>query len=400
MNHTKKIGNSQIREDHKTKVLNYIRINNAVSRTDIYKSTNISKPTVTRVIEQLLEEGLVIEGGTAAGESDVGRRPVYVQINPSAYYCVGVNISKSAIQASIIDLSMNIIYKKTTSIKRINGVDDFKHIVLSCINEILGQVNNIDRSKILGIGIGVPGTVDYNKGTIMTFASKPDIVDVNLKDFIEEELKLQVFIDNNAKTRALGEYWYGYGIGYKNIIFVVCSEGIGSGIITDGNLLRGKNNVTGEFGQMIINVDGGFNSVEACCALGSVESSVKALLKQGNQSVLIDLAKGDIESIDYKLICKGAAKGDLLCIEQLKHAASILSIGLVNTIQIVNPEIIILSGELFDESEYFYELVKEYTRDRLLNILTQDTVFARRKVVDGLYEIGAATLIYKRFFQD
>lgn len=393
-------GNSQIREDHKIKVLNYIRINNAVSRTDIYKNTNISKPTVTRVIEQLLKEGLVIEGGTAAGESDVGRKPVYVQINPSACYCIGVNISKSAIQASIIDLSMNIIFKKTTNIKHINEADDFRNIVLSCINETLEQVKSTDRAKILGIGIGVPGTVDYNKGTIMTIASKPNIVNVNLKDYIEERLNLQVFIDNNAKTRALGEYWYGYGIGYKDIIFVVCSEGIGSGIITDGNLLRGKNNVTGEFGHMLIMADGEYESIESCCALGVVESSVKAALRQGKQSVLLDLAEGDIEAINYKLICKGAAKGDMLCNEQLEKAACFLSIGLVNTIQIVNPEIIILSGELFDESEYFYEMVKKFTRDRLSNILAQDVVFVRRKVIDGLYEIGAATLVYKHFFHD
>jgi predicted NBD/HSP70 family sugar kinase len=400
MNHKRILGNSQIREDHKTKVLNYIRINNAASRTDIYKNTSISKPTVTRVIEQLLQEGLVIEGGTAVGESDLGRKPVYVKINPSACYCIGVNISKSAIQASIIDLSMNIIFKKTTSIKHINDVEGFKQIVLSCINEILEQVKSIDRSKILGIGIGVPGTVDYNKGTIMAITSKAGIINVNLKDFIEERLNLQVLIDNNAKTRALGEYWYGYGVGYRNIIFVVCSEGIGSGIILDGNLLRGKNNVTGEFGQMIINSDGRYSSIESCCSLSTVENSVKAALKQGKQSVLLELYEGDIEAIDYKLICKAAAEGDLLCMEKLEQAACLLSIGLYNTMQIVSPEIIILSGELFDENEYFYELVKEYTKDRLSNISAQDTIFARRKVVDGLYEIGAATLVYKRFFQD
>ncbi len=400
MNHKRTLGNSQIRENHKAKILNYIRINNAVSRTDIYKYTKISKPTVTRVIEQLLKEGLVIEEGTAAGESDVGRKPIYIRLNPSACYCIGVNISKSAIQASIIDLSMNIIFKKTTSIKDIHDVDSFKSMVLSCINEILHQVKSSDRDKILGIGIGVPGNIDYNNGMIMTISSKPNIVDVNLKEYIEERLKLQVVIDNNAKTRALGEYWYGYGIGYRNIVFVVCSEGIGSGIITDGNILRGKNNITGEFGQMIILADGKYATVESFCAIGAVESSVKAELKQGRQSVLFELVAGDIEAIDYMLICKGAHEGDPLCKEKLEQAAIYLSIGLVNTVQVVNPEIIILSGELFDKSDYFYQLVKEYTRNGIGNISAQEVLFARRKVVDGLYEIGAATLVYKRFFQD
>lgn len=406
MNYRKNVGNSQIREDHKRKVLNYIRISKVVSRTDIYKNTNISKPTVTRVIEQLLQEGLVAESGVDAGQSEVGRKRVYLQINPSAHYCIGVNISKKNIRASIIDFAMNIICKKTISIKHIDEVDDFNNIVLNCINDILNEVKNIDRTKILGIGIGVPGSVDYNKGTIIAFASKPNIVNVELKDYIEQRLNLKVFIDNNAKTRALGEYWYGYGIGYRNIIFVVCSEGIGSGIIADGNILRGKNNETGEFGHMSIDIAGRrcscgkYGCVEAYCGLESMENITKVALKQGRKSVLIELSKGDIENIDYKLICQGAREGDLLCRERLEETACFLGTGLSNTIGIVNPEIVIVSGELFDESEYFYELVKEYTKNRLSNILTQDVVFFNRKVKDSLYEIGAATLVYKWFFQD
>jgi predicted NBD/HSP70 family sugar kinase/biotin operon repressor len=406
MNHRRTVGNSQIREDHKIKVLNYIRINNPVSRTDIYKNTSISKPTVTRVIEQLLQEGLVVETGIGTGESEVGRKPVYLQINPSAHYCIGINITKNSIRTSIIDLSMNIIFKKTTSIKHVNEVDDFKDIVLNSINELLAEVKGIDKSKILGIGIGVPGSVDYDKGVIIEFASKPKIVNVDLKNYIEERLNLHVLIDNNAKTRALGEYWYGYGIGYRNIIFAVCSEGIGSGIIADGNILRGKNNVTGEFGHMSINVDGRkcscgrYGCVEAYCALDSVESMTKAALKQGRRSILLELAEGDIEAVDYKLICEGARREDSLCKERLEETACFLSTGLANTIGIINPEIIILSGELFDESEYFYELVKENTRNRLSNILAQDVMFVNRKVKDSLHEIGAATLVYKQFFQD
>lgn len=406
MNYKRSVGNSRIREDHKIIVLNYIRINKAVSRTDIYKNTNISKPTVTRVIEQLLQEGLVVESGIAANESEVGRKPIYLQINPSAHYCIGINISKKAIRASIIDLSMNIIFKKTTSIKHINEVDEFKNIVLNCIEELLTEVKGIDKSKILGVGIGVPGSVDYDKGIIVAFASKPNIVNVNLKDYIEEKLNIHVLIDNNAKTRALGEYWYGYGSGYKNIIFVVCSEGIGSGIIVDGNILRGKNNETGEFGHMSINTDGRrcscgrYGCVEAYCALESVENEIKIALKHGRKSIVMESVEGDIEAIDYKLICEAANKNDLLCKEQLEEVACFFSTGLANMIKIINPELVILSGELFDESQYFYKLVKEYTKDRLLSNLSQDVVLMNRRVKDSLHEIGAATLVYKEFFRD
>jgi len=406
MNYRKTVGNSRIREDHKIKVLNYIRINKTVSRTDIYKNTNISKPTVTRVIEQLLQEDLVVEGGIANDESGIGRKPICLKINPSAHYCIGINISKKFIQASIIDFEMNIISKKTINIKNVKEIDEFDNIVVQCINEILNEIRTIDKDKILGIGIGVPGIVDYNTGIIVEFASKPNIVNVNLKKYIEERLNLNVIIDNNAKTRALGEYWYGYGVGYNNIIFVVCSQGIGSGIIADGNILRGKNNETGEFGHMIIDIDGRkcscgkYGCVEAYCALESVENITKEALKHGRKSILFELSNGDIDVVDYKMICKGACMNDLLCKERLDETACFLSTGIANTIGIINPEIVILSGELFDESEYFYDLVKEYTKDKLSKNSSQNVMFANRRVKDNLYTIGAAALVYERFFQN
>lgn len=405
MNHKKTIGNSKIRENHKVKVLNYIRINKAVSRTDIYKDTNISKPTVTRVIEQLLQEGLVVEAEIANDESGIGRKPVYIKINSSAHYCIGINISKRFIQASIIDLTMNIISEKIINIKNVKEVDEFNSAVLRCINALLSEVKSVDKNKILGIGIGVPGIVDYNNGIIVAFSSKPNIVNVNLKKYIEEKLNLSVLIDNNAKTRALGEYWYGYGVGYNNIVFVVCSQGIGSGIISDGNILRGKSNETGEFGHMVINIDGRkcscgkYGCVEAYCALESVEDITKQCLKKGRKSILFELTKGDIEAVDHKLICEGARMNDLLCKERLDETAWFLSTGIANTVGIVNPEIVILSGELFDESEYFYDLVKQYTKDRLSKNSSPNVVFANRRVKDNLYTIGAATLVYKRFFE-
>lgn len=406
MDFKKVVGQSQSREENKIKIINYIRIKGATSRTDIYKDTAISKPTVTRIIDQLLQEGLVIETGIGDGEAEVGRKPVQIEINSSAYYCIGINISHNHLRASIVDLAMNIVGKKTIRIMEITEVNEFKETVLNCIMELLADFKDIEKNKILGIGIGVPGSVDYDKGIILAFASKPNIINVDLKNYIEKKLGLQVFIDNNANTRALGEYWYGYGANFKNIIFAVCSEGIGSGIIADGNILRGKHNVTGEFGHMCISIGGRkcscgkYGCVEAYCSLDAIENTTKDALKKGRKSLLVDLVKGDIDAIDYKLVCKCADSGDLLSKERLDEAACFLSAGLANTIQIINPEIVILSGELFDASNYFYELVKEYTKEKLSNSLTQDVIFVNRKVRDNLYETGAATLVYKWFFKD
>lgn len=396
------IGNSKIREEHRLEILNFIRKSGHVSRTDIFKKTKISKPTVTRVIEELLKEDLIKEAGFA--DSSIGRRPVYIELNPSAYYCIGVNVSRNSINISLVDFTMNVCSKKTLNIKGIKKAEEFNDIIANSIIELINE-SKIENNKILGIGIGVPGMVDYQNGIVIDFALAHNIFDIRIKEYLEKTLKMKVYVDNNANTRALGEYWYGYGVGYQDIVFVICSEGVGSGIITNGDVLRGKNNINGGLGHMTVNISGRkctcgkYGCVEAYSSTESIESITKDAFKKGKKSALLESIQ-DIESIDYQLICKLAENNDPLCMEVLKESAFIISTGLANLIGIINTEMVILSGNMFDSSKYFYDAVEKMTKEKLNSPFAKNIVFKKRKIKDNLYDIGAATMIYNAFFKD
>lgn len=182
MNNKNISGNSKTREDHKLIVLNFIRKTGLVFRTDIYEKTKISKPTVTRIIEEILKEGIVRE--TGVGEPSVGRKPVYIELNPSAYYCIGVNISRNTIRASMVDLGMNIISKRAVDIRQIKDALAFKSTVAGVIKELCSECR-IDTEKILGIGIGAPGIVDFEKGVILDFAIGHKLMDIHLKEYLQ-----------------------------------------------------------------------------------------------------------------------------------------------------------------------------------------------------------------------
>ena len=399
----KATGNTKIREEHKREILNYIRRFGPVSRTDIFEKTNISKPTVTRVIEALMAEGMIREMGTA--ESSVGRRPVNIEINPAACFCVGVNISRNTLSASMVDLGMNVVNKKSLSIKGISDAIIFRDMVADTIRELI-EDSKVDTGKIIGIGIGAPGIVDYKNGIIMDFATAHRLVNIHLKDFLEEKLGLKVLVDNNANTRALGEYGYGYGSGYKDIIFVICSEGIGSGIITGGNMLRGKSNVTSGLGHMTVNsggrkcMCGGYGCIESYCSTEAIEDMAKEALRRGRKSALVEKCGPDLDALDYKMICQCAKEGDSLSLQLLEEASCVLGKGIANLVGIFNPEIIILSGTLFDASDYFYNNVIDVVKQGIFSPLSQDVIFKKRKVKDSLYEVGAATMIFKEIFRD
>lgn len=138
--------------------------------------------------------------------------------------------------------------------------------------------------------------------------------------------------------------------------------------------------------------------IEAYCSTEAIENITREYVRRGRKSSLLEDSNESIDKISYKKICQYASKGDTLCIERLQEAANILSIGLANLIDIINPEIMILSGDLFDGSDVFYKMVIEFTQVKLFSSYSQDVVFTRREINDTLYEIGAATLVYKNYF--
>lgn len=354
-------------------------------------------------MDDFIQDGLVKETGVLEASSK--RKPVGIELNPDAHYCIGINISKNTLRAIIADFTMNVIYKKQIDIKRIEDAGLLLSTIYIAIRGLIDD-SGIDEKRILGLGIGITGIVDHNNGIVIDFASVHHMVNIPLKNYLESKFDFMVFVDNDANTQALGEYWYGYAIGYENNIFVNCREGIGSGIISEGKILRGKSNVTGEFGHMIVNMFGRqcncgrYGCIEAYCSTEAIENIVKVYVRRGRFSGIIDKVKGDIEGINYEIIAQCAYEGDKLCLECLQEAANILSIGLVNLIDIINPEIVILSGDLFEVNEIFFEMVEEYTREKLFNSFTQDVIFMRREINDNLYEIGAAAMVYKNFFRD
>ena len=386
-------GNTRIRKEHTVLILDYIRRNAPVSRTGICKDTGISKPTVTRVIEKLKSDGLILETGTV--DSAYGRKPVHIELNPDAFYAIGVNVTLNSVYVTLVDLCMNIIMSEKADIRNVKTSDGLLEVISSQTNTIM-KTSGIPRKKLIGIGVGVPGLVDYDKGVILDFGVRHSMFDIRIRDFLEEKTGLKTIVDNNANTRVLGELWYGYAEGYKDIIYVICSQGIGSGIICDGRILRGADNVSGEFGHMTVNVDG---RECVCKKRGCLETycSIEAF-----EHITIEKSKGlskDIPALTYQDICRYAEQGDEFYKTRLYDTANIFSTGLANLIGIINPKMVILSGELFDESRYFLDIVLDLTKKNIFSPIAQDVIFKVRKVKDNLYAIGAAALILKEFFK-
>lgn len=394
---TRLTNNSMVRRVNRKKILSCINNYGKMPRVKICKKTGLSKPTVTRLIDGLIKEGFLVEKDYI--ESKKGRHPINIDINESAGYCFGINLSKNTLGAALVDLKMNIVEKRLLMINNIVDKDTLVNTVISVVEDII-KISKIDKNKILGIGVGAPGLVDYKSGVLKNFALGGKLCGIPLKDLLEKKFGFPVEIDNNCNTRMLGEHWYGFAVGYDNAMFVINSEGVGCGLVMDSKIYRKLNNIASGFGHISVNINGAQCScgskgcIETYCSTEAIEKKIKEKLelkyKKTNGEIL-----PDIPARSYKKICSGIDEGNMEFAYILIEAACAMACGLVSMINLFRPQVIVLSGNMFDVSDFYFNMVQSEVSLRLGYSVEMPKIF-RRKVKDALYEVGAATMILQK----
>ncbi len=393
-----------LKEINRNKIFNCVREHGPLPRVEICDVTGISKPTVTRLIDQMIKEGLLRETGSV--ESERGRHPINIDLVADAKYCIGLNLSKNTLGAAVVDMKMNIFDKIMYDIKGIRTSQELIDTIISKVYELLDKTK-IPKEKIIGIGAGLPGLVDKEKGIIKNYALENHFRDIPIVDIIEKEFGLHTEVDNNCNTRILGEYFYGYAKGYESSMFVINSEGVGCSVIHDGTLNKKLNFIASGLGHVTVSPEGrkcscgGIGCVETFCSSEQIEKRANEYLANRTKAQCRDLSaeiKGETEdqdkfsSLTYADVCRSVESGETDYAGILVNAAVAMACGIVNVINLVSPEIIIFCGIMFDESDFYYKTVLSEIKARI----GRDSVcpvFVKRSVKDALYEIGAATMI-------
>jgi len=234
-----KFKNSEIR------VLEFIRNHSLVSRAQIASKIQVSKPMVSEAVQKLVELGVVKEMKKGKSSSKGGKKPVLLSFNPKYRYVIGIDIGGTKVKAILTDLNGELLLAKNFSSKNIRSKDDFYDLIKAIIESFSSEQN-----QLLGIGIGVPGTVDSRSGFV-SYMPAFDLKSISLKDDLEEMTKLPIFIGNDVNLNALGEMWKGAARGYRNVLMISLGTGTGSGIIINGYLYEGSKGMAGEIGYSV-----------------------------------------------------------------------------------------------------------------------------------------------------
>jgi predicted NBD/HSP70 family sugar kinase len=339
-------------------IFNHLLVKNPISRAKISKDLRISAPAVSRAIEKLIEKGYVIE--TERIKTKMGKRPTPLIINKNKFFAIGIDLGKERLKMALVNLRGEVVEKYKGSIISKNK-RAIKRVVTE-IKEFIKKYNNsknLKPYKIEAICIGVPASVNINTERVLSTDHYKEWgwKDFNLKNIITNEFNIPVLVENDANLSTIGEKHYGEGQKYNTIIFVEVSKGIGSGIIIDNKLIRGSNGSAGEIGFTISNSkelafkvkDRG--SLEEHSSVRNIMERIKAEIRKGKKTIITDMVRNNIERITPSIVCSAAIKGDKLANDIINNIVEFLSIGIINLILAIDPQLVVLGGDISNLAE-------------------------------------------------
>lgn len=309
---------------------------------------------------------------------------------------IGVDLGGTNIAVGLVDENSNLILQKSMPTKSERGYQLVIKDIINLINEVMLE-GNVSKIKIKAIGIGIPGIAEPDTGIVINCVNL-NWYNVPLKQMLEEELKLPVFIDNDATVAGVAEYKAGNMKNAKSGVFITLGTGVGGGIVIDGKVIRGFNGIASEIGHMIVGENyyscncGRTGCLETFSSSTALIRHTRKLLEDGNSSSMMGKIGGDLSKINGKVIFEAAKEGDKVANEAVERLVKYLAIGITNIIAVIDPEIIALGGGISSAGEFLLEKVrKEVNRIRYMPMMpVGKIVLAKLGNEAGI--IGAAAL--------
>jgi predicted NBD/HSP70 family sugar kinase len=378
-----------------------IRRQHTVSKIDLLEQTKLSVSTLTRILEDLRDQGLIIEAGF--GDSTGGRRPILYQMNASFGYVYGLEISRTHSLLALFDMQMNKLESRRWAMNEgMTPVALVEEIVYAARNIL--AVHGIPLSSMLGMGVGAVGPLDRNSGMILEpyYFSANGWKNVPICDLLSEGLGIPVFLDNGANMAILGEYWASRDQAIQHLLYIHLGVGIRSSMMVGGKVVYGAMDMEGAIGQMIIQSDGprlrdtgNFGSLENYTSIFALEQQAQVRLKQGRESVLREiggLAKNSAP-LNFLHLTEAYKEKDPMVVELFTQAATYFGIGLANLLNILHPEKVILGGPLINFDPMFFELAKQVAMHKTYYHPTYQVIFSQGNLGEDAQVVGAGVMV-------
>lgn len=280
---------------------------------------------------------------------------------------IGVDIGGGSIKGASITSEGKILDEFVIPMDRFASPEVTFGALGNAINEFIAKLPYKDEIK--GVGLGVPGLIDKEKGTVSSSPNMPKWIDFDIVSFLKKKINLPIKIVNDASAAALGEAKFGAGKKHDYLIMITLGTGVGGGIVFNKQLIDGNESKGAQLGHLIIKMNGRKcgcgrrGCLEAYASATALSLDTKKAMKKHPESLLNEVAK-DIGKINAEVAFKAAKKGDKVAIKLIDDYVAYLSEGLLSICNIFRPSIIVLSGGVANAGDYLLDRVNKYVKDR------------------------------------
>lgn len=383
-----------IKDINRFKVLNIIREQHPISRIEISKQCELGVSTLTYIIEDLMNQGLILEVGESS--STGGRRAKLIEFNKDFGTTISVKIEEERLLIALTNMDAEIIDLNEVAFKKYSSPEHVVNVLEAQINTILKK-NNRELSELRGVGILSSGLVNRHEGIIIR-STMLGWNNVPIAEMVKARLNnIPIFVDKNINGYSLAELWKGKGQENNDFLVISVGAGLGLSVIIDRKINYGSIGGAGEFGHTTIAVDG---YPCHCGQKGCLEMYASEFyFENKGVELLPTYPNTKLKSFYFNQVAKNAEAGDELAAKLIAEMSRYLGIGIRNLINTFNPDSIVMAGEGMKHSHLFIDKVREISEDNFFSKVDIKTKIVPSKLNDDAWLTGGALLAINHLFQ-
>jgi predicted NBD/HSP70 family sugar kinase len=347
---------TSLREGNRKRVIDALRARGVASRADLARITGLSRSTISTIVGDLVEAGLAGERDGQAAEADgevhAGRPPVMVSLNSSAGLALGVDFGHRHLRVAVSDLSHSVLAETWRELDVDHSAGHGLDAAADFVAQVLEEAG-ADRGRVIGVGMGLPAPIERSTGTVQDASILPGWVGVDAAGEASRRLGLPVEVENDANLGALAELVWGAGKGRSEVAYIKVSTGIGAGLLSGGRLQGGAGGTAGEIGHTLV-TEGG--PVCRCGNRGCLETLASTRAIAGALSA----SRG--EEVSTRRLLELCAAGDAAAQRLIGDAGRAIGVAVANLCNLLNPECVIVGGDLSAAGEVLLEPLRAVVR--------------------------------------
>ncbi len=375
----KKANQEESRQHNSRLVLNTIYQSDEISRVEVARRTQLTRTTVSAIVAEFIESGLVVEVGLAP--STGGKPATLLRVDENARLILGIDLAESEFCGALVNLRGEIIERLSLPVEARNGAD-----ALELVYTLIEQLLQLANQPVIGIGIGVPGLMDPANSGVRQ-AVHLDWQDLPLGDLLHQRFDLLIHLANDCQVAALGEFIFGENQRVNNLIVIKAGRGVGAGIVLNGQLFYGDGAGAGEIGHTQVMADG---QPCRCGNQGCLETIVsnRAIIEQGR---LID----PDTITDFASLFQAYQAGNAQVVSIIENAGQTLGGSITHLVSTLNINHILIAGSLSRFGNSLVEPICQQIQQGVLPALSQQTEVTTATLGEDIVILGAASLVLK-----